>query len=313
MEKKKSQFHHRTWEDPNTRTKKHRRQRWKYETLTFAKMYAKCIVSADTRAQPCAAHSGLIHTRATWARAWGVTYKRRVVEEAVSHSGEQGEERVSEAHLRTSVKPSIRHQASGHGPCVNREVVHASPRVNIFMWKKTLGWPREVHAGIVKRGFQKKIPFWKPVDGIIYSEQQRMTGSKLLEQMWQRQRETYSFWVKGLQVDDVVIREGPPSFTEQVPITVKTLGSSTRRRKKKNDNKASKTRKNKTLRELKAASYWTSLLWHFVSLSLLLFLFFSERQRAAPESLDDTVRTTLVCYDRCFSPLASSPSGKKSL
>lgn len=47
-----------------------------------------------------------------------------------------------------------------------------------------------------------------------------------------------------------------------------------------------------------------------LSFSLSVFVF--SEQRRAPKSLDDTVCTTIVCYQRCF-PLASSPSGKKSL
>lgn len=40
----------------------------------------------------------------------------------------------------------------------------------------------------------------------------------------QRRQYTYSFRVIGLQVDDVIVWEGLPRFTEQIPITIKTLG-----------------------------------------------------------------------------------------
>lgn len=40
----------------------------------------------------------------------------------------------------------------------------------------------------------------------------------------QRWHYTYSFGVICLQVDDVILWEGPPCFTEQISITIKTLG-----------------------------------------------------------------------------------------
>lgn len=43
----------------------------------------------------------------------------------------------------------------------------------------------------------------------------------------QRWHYTYSFWVIGLQVYDVVVWENPPCFTEQISITIKTLGKKT--------------------------------------------------------------------------------------
>lgn len=85
-----------------------------------------------------------------------------------------------------------------------------------------------------------------------------------------RWHHTYSFHVIGLQVDDVIFWEGPPRFTEQIPITINTLGRDVKKRKGTNVNQMNVTSetKHKPIKFESTTAVSGARLWHLLSNSV---------------------------------------------
>lgn len=105
------------------------------------------------------------------------------------------------------------------------------PGMQIYSWSPHTSVRSNSPEACYKRG---RISFWgggrrrrlwnTPVDGKSVSKSIKWNaGTVWTDITTQHQQWTYSFGVVGLQVNDVVLWEGSPCFTEQVSIFIKTL------------------------------------------------------------------------------------------